>query len=114
MQGTIASGHVPEGRWHSGPQRGQYLAWHDLIQPLPENDGSRRIAACRGDRPNRVVGIDRKGPMKEGFVGGREERARDGRVPWLRPASLGRVSPSTRRGLLSALVRRAGGRPEEA
>src|SRR3979411_2833178 len=68
MQGTIAGGHVPEGRWHSGPQRGQYFAWHDLIQPLPENDGSRRVAACRSDRPNRVLGIDRKGPMKDDFV----------------------------------------------
>src|SRR5882757_5712796 len=68
MPGTIASGHVPEGRWHSGPQRGQYFAWPDLIQPLPENDGSRRTVACRSDRPDRVVGIDRKDPMKEDFV----------------------------------------------
>ena len=43
------------------------------------------------------------------------ERARErGRVPRLRPAALGRLSPATRRGLLSALVATAGGRPDEA
>ena len=42
------------------------------------------------------------------------ESARDqGGVGWLRLAPLGWVSPSTRRGLLSALVAAAGRRPDE-
>ena len=28
MQGTVAGGHVPEGRWNGRPQRGQYVARH--------------------------------------------------------------------------------------
>src|SRR6266699_7082383 len=39
-----------------------------LIQPLSQNDGSRRVAACRSDRPDDVAGIDRKKPMKNDFV----------------------------------------------
>ena len=59
MQGTVAGGHVPQGGRNGGPQRGQHVARHDLIQPLSENDGGRRVAARRGDRPDGVVGIDR-------------------------------------------------------
>src|SRR5258706_11616373 len=42
------------------------------------------------------------------------ERARGGRVPWLRPGSVGRLPSATRRGLLPPLVSTAGGRPHEA
>ena len=43
------------------------------------------------------------------------ERAREkAAVPWLRLASLGWLSPATRRRLLSALVKTAGGWPDEA
>src|SRR5260370_23288959 len=38
------------------------------MQPLFENDGSRRVVACRSDRPDRVADIDRKDPMKDDFV----------------------------------------------
>ena len=68
MQGTIAGGHVSEGRWNSNPQRGQYFAWYDLVQPLSENDGSRRVAVCRSDRPDCVVDIERSKTMNEDFV----------------------------------------------
>ena len=56
MQGTGAGGHVPQGGRNSGPQRGQHVARHDVLQPLSEDDGRRRIAARRGDRPDGVAG----------------------------------------------------------
>jgi D-alanine--(R)-lactate ligase len=131
------------------------FAWHDLIQPLPENDESRRISACRTDRPDGVVGIDREVTMDDNFVfvdelvpgirwdakyatwdnfigkpvdgylanrvvGTRAlcaalERAQGkAEAPWLRSASVGWLSPATRRRLLSALVTTAGGWSDEA
>ena len=51
LQGARAGGHVPDRRRNGRPQRGQHPARHDLLQPLPENDGGRRPAARRGDRP---------------------------------------------------------------
>src|SRR4051812_13589819 len=66
MPGTVASRHVPEERWPSGRQRGQPAPWHDVIQPVSEDDDRRRIAAVRGDRPDRVAGTGRA--MTEDFV----------------------------------------------
>ena len=40
--------------------------------------------------------------------------ARRGHIPWLWLAPLGRLSPATRRKLLSALVKAAGGWPDKA
>src|SRR5665213_2602860 len=68
MPGADAGRYVPQGRWNSGFERGQYVARYDLIQPLSANDGSRRLAASRGDRPGRVVGIGRKRLMHRDFV----------------------------------------------
>src|SRR5205807_9826806 len=68
MQGNGAGGHVPGGRRNRSPQRGQHAARHDLLQPLPENDGSRRTAAFRSDRPARVVGVERNMTMHDDFV----------------------------------------------
>ena len=56
---------------------------------------------------NRIVGT-------RALCAALEQSARKGRIPWLRLASLGWVSPSTRRRLLSALVKTAGGWPDEA
>ena len=56
---------------------------------------------------NRIVGT-------RALVRSPGQSARRGRVPRLRPAALGRLSPAARRGLLSALVAAAGGRPDEA
>ena len=61
MQGTGAGGHVPEGGRTGRPQRGQHVARHDLVQPVSEDDGRRRIAARRGDRPDGVAGTDGNG-----------------------------------------------------
>ena len=47
VPGTVASGHVPEGRRDGGPQRGQHVARPDVLQPLPADDGRRRAAARR-------------------------------------------------------------------
>ena len=58
LRGTGAGGHVPQGGRASRPQRGQHVPRHDVLQPVSEDDGRRRIAACRGDRPDGVVGID--------------------------------------------------------
>ena len=57
-----------KARWNSGPERSQYVAWHDLVQPVSENDGSRRVAARRSHRPDRVVGIERIVTLHEEFV----------------------------------------------
>src|SRR2546429_9878271 len=49
----------------------------------------------------------------EGFVRSPGKSARKGRTLWLRLASLGWLPPSTRRRLLSALVKTAGRWPNE-
>src|SRR5262245_19883600 len=68
MLRTGASRHVPEGRRERSPQRDKHLAWSDLVQPLSENDGSLRMVAGRSDRPDRVVGLERKVTMHDDFV----------------------------------------------
>ncbi len=55
LPGAGAGGHVPEGGRDGRPQRGQHLARPDLVQPLPEDDGGRRAAARRRDRPDGVA-----------------------------------------------------------
>ena len=60
MPGNITGGHVPQRRRDSSTQRGQHPAGHDLIQPLPENDGCRGAAAHGSDRPYSVACTDRK------------------------------------------------------
>ena len=44
MQGTGPGGPVPEGRRNGRPERGQYVAGPDLLQPLSENDGGRGLS----------------------------------------------------------------------
>src|SRR5215211_4771430 len=68
MQGIVASGHVPQKRWSCGPQRGQHVAWHDVVQPVSEDDGGRRVATSRGDRPDGVTCTDGKRTMNSDFV----------------------------------------------
>ena len=55
-------------RRNSRAQRGQYLAWHDLIQPIPQNDGGCRLAARRSDRPTRVADYAWEKRMNNDFV----------------------------------------------
>ena len=46
---------VPHGGRDRGAQRGEHAARPDLLQPLPADDGGRRTAARRGDRPDGVA-----------------------------------------------------------
>ncbi len=64
MPGTRAGGHVPQRGWNGRSQRGQHPARPDLLQPLSEDDGGRRIAACRSDRPDGVVDVGRSQTMR--------------------------------------------------
>ncbi len=68
MQGTVAGRPVPEARWNSSLERNQYFSRPDLIQPVSENDGSRRVVARRSHRPYRVVGIERIVTLHQEFV----------------------------------------------
>ena len=45
-----------------------YLFSHDALKPLSENDGGRRVAVCRSDRPDCVVDTKMKKTMKNDFV----------------------------------------------
>ena len=58
--GAIAGRHVPQGRRRQSSSTRLTPCRPDLVQPLSENDGSRRVAARRRDRPDGVAGIDRK------------------------------------------------------
>ena len=62
LPGAGPGRHVPQGGRHGGPQRGQHPARPDLLQPLPEDDGRRRAAARRSDRPDGVAGAGREAP----------------------------------------------------
>jgi D-alanine--(R)-lactate ligase len=75
--------------------------------------GSEVGCAILGERFGLVAGELDRVALSHGFFRIHQESDPESGIPGLRPASLGRLPPATRRGLLPALVTTAGERPHE-
>src|SRR5690606_16205245 len=58
-----AGRHVPEARRDGRSQRGEHDARHDVVQPLPADDGRRRAVPGRGRRPAPRAGASGRRPV---------------------------------------------------